>query len=424
MTMPQSLATRSLSPPYAAPSNVLAGMLAFFAGCPVLLNLLGTYVADGESFAITAGGTLLILAASGLATLRLGAPQRDFLSMQGLVLALAIVTALFWGDWLALTVLSPSPQEKMGNLAIQSVLWYSLPITMIILWRRWIDLEQVVRYMLVLASIYVIGLTLRYMLGLGHYHSGRWHAGDSLESIRSGHYAALALWIFIIGCCSPAGAMPRKLKLLALGSMPLAIFMVIATNSRGPTLALALIFLVNALPLARLLAGVFSRDARLLLVLIVAVAASGIFVASQIGSVESDFGRLVTLTNDGGSAQERFGFWHDYVQLLSGAPHAMLTGLGYGHGLFYPHNVPLETVTAGGIPLLLLLIAMIAIGFRASMAPCMRGDPIALLFAGFFVFNIIGAQVAGSIATDATWYGALLLVLRHEERISGRTAGT
>ena len=54
----------------------------------------------------------------------------------------------------------------------------------------------------------------------------------------------------------------------------------------------------------------------------------------------------------------------------------------------------------------------------------MRDDPIALLFTGFFVFNIIGAQVAGSIATDATWYGALLLVLRHEERAGYRTAET
>lgn len=396
-------------------SRTLAGVLAFFAGCPVLLNLFGTYIADGESFAITAGGTFLALALGGLVALRLGTPQRDFAALHGPVLALSVVAGLFWADWFAITLISPSPQEKMANLPIQSLLWYSLPMSMAILWRRWIDLAQVARILLVMSSVYVAGLTMRYLLGLGHYHSGRWHAGDSLESIRSGHYAASAIWVFIICCCAPAHLVPRGLKLLALFSMPFAVFMVIATNSRGPTLALGAIFLFTSIPLLSMLISVFGRDARLLVLLILVVAATGIFIAAQIGSVESDFGRLVTLTNDGGSAQERLGFWHDYVQLLQNEPVGLLSGLGYDHGLFYPHNVPLETVTVGGLPMLVLLACMIGIGFRAWLAPSMRSDPLALLFAGYFVFNLIGAQVAGSIASDATWYGALLLVLRHEE---------
>ena len=227
-------------------SRTLAGVLAFFAGCPVLLNLFGTYIADGESFAITAGGTFLALALGGLVALRLGTPQRDFAALHGPVLALSVVAGLFWADWFAITLISPSPQEKMANLPIQSLLWYSLPMSMAILWRRWIDLAQVARILLVMSSVYVAGLTMRYLLGLGHYHSGRWHAGDSLESIRSGHYAASAIWVFIICCCAPAHLVPRGLKLLALFSMPFAVFMVIATNSRGPTLALGAIFLFTS----------------------------------------------------------------------------------------------------------------------------------------------------------------------------------
>ncbi len=204
------------------------------------------------------------------------------------------------------------------------------------------------------------------------------------------------------------------MKLLALFSMPFAVFMVIATNSRGPTLALGAIFLFTSIPLLSMLISVFGRDARLLVLLILVVAATGIFIAARIGSVESDFGRLVTFTNDGaahrsasGSGTTTYSCSRTNLWVCS-AGWATTTGSCTRTTSLSSRDRRRAThVGPAGVH--------DRDRFRAWLAPSMRSDPLALLFAGYFVFNLIGAQVAGSIASDATWYGALLLVLRHEE---------
>ena len=414
---------RTLMPPSALgapspttpPSLVLAVVIAFFATCPVLLHLFATYVADGNSFADTGGGTCAALALAGLAALRIGLPLRELGAMHGPTLALACIAGLFWSHWILLNVLSPSPQAQMANLPIQGVLWLSLPMLLCFLWRNAIDMAQLARVAIVLSAVYIIALTGRFVLGLGHYQSGRWHPGDALESIRAGHYAGSALWIFLVACVCPARLVPGWFKLVAFVSIPLAAFMVVATNSRGPALSLAATILCTSVPLAKILAGRISRDARLLVVLLVGVSVTALFIASQLGSVESDFARMTTLTRDGGSAQTRVTLWQDHMQLISDTPWGVISGFGYDHGLFYPHNVLIEALVDGGVLSFGLALGMIFVALRAWFAPRLRGDELTLLFGGIFIFDLIGSQVSGSIPIDSTWYGALLLVLRHEE---------
>jgi hypothetical protein len=413
--MDQQLALPGTSSAPRAPSPTLTFVLAFLAGCPVLMNLIGTYIADGNSFVSTVAITCLALACAGGAALRIGTPLGDFQRWTGPCLAFACVAALFWSYWSLINLISPSPQQQMEHQLIQSALWLSLPIAIFLLWRRWIATERLVPMMVVLAFVFVSGLMLRWVLGLGFYHSGRWQAGDSLDAIRAARYAGIALWIFAIACFCPPRIVGLRLKALALCGFPLALFMAMVSNSRGPALALAVTLLCTAVPLARLLARHINRDARLLLVLIVAAAMTTAFVASQIDAVESDFGRLFTLTQDGGSAQERVTLWQDHLQLANDTPLALISGFGYSHGNYYPHNVLLEALIDGGVVLFVLLLCMPVIGLRAWLSPRLADDVPGLLFAGLFILNLIGSQVSNGIGTDMSWYGGLLLVLRHDE---------
>ncbi len=391
------------------PGRLLALAFAFFAGCPVLANLVGTYVADGQSFAITATIACGALLLAGLAALRVGFPPDAVTGLRGPLLVLAVIGLGFWTHWLVLNLLSPSSQPGMRYQAAQAAVWILLPGALFLLWRRSIDPFLVLRCLVVLDLLFVLGLTLRWVLDLGIYQSGRWHAGYSLEAIRSGRYATMALWVFALAALCPAAVMPMRLKLMALACMPLALLMMVAANARGPWLALTVTIVVTGIPLARLLASRIRQDARVLGVLLMAVAAGSGFIAWQISGVGSDFSRLFTLTADGGSAAERITLVSDHLRLLRDTPLALLSGFGYAHGFFYPHNVLVEALVDGGVVSFVLLLAMYGSTVRAWLR---HGDDVpCLLIAGLFILSLVGSQVSGSIAGDLTWFFPLLLVL-------------
>jgi len=399
------------------PGRVLALAFAFLAGCPVLANLIGTYLADGNSFAITASIACAALLLAGIAALRLGIPREAITGLRGPLLALAVIGVVFWTHWILVNLISPSPQPMMRYQVFQAAVWMLLPMLLFLLWRQYIDAFLVLRILVVLDCLFVLGLTLRWVLDLGIYHSGRWHAGLSLEAIRSGRYATMALWVFALAALCPAAVMPTRLKLAALACLPLALLMMVAANARGPWLALAITVAVTGIPLARLLAERIRRDARVVVVVLLAVAVAAGFVASQIAGVESDFGRLTTLTEDGGSAAGRLTLVHDHLQLLRDTPMAVLSGCGYGHGLFYPHNVMIEALVNGGVIQFSLFIAMISVTFGVifwvwrSRSRSGADDVPSLLVAGLFLLSLIGNPVSGSIAGDLTWFFPLLLLI-------------
>jgi len=199
--------------------------------------------------------------------------------------------------------------------------------------------------------------------------------------------------------------------LAALACLPLALLMMVAANARGPWLALAVTVAVTGLPLARLLADRIRRDTRVLAVVVLAVAVAAGFVAWQIAGVESDFDRLVTLTADGGSAAGRVTLVHDHLQLLRDTPMALVSGCGYGHGLFYPHNVLIEALVNGGLIQVFLLLAMFGVAIYVWRSRRGATDVPSLMVAGLFLLSLVGSQVSGSIAGDLTWFFPLLLIL-------------
>jgi hypothetical protein len=396
--------------------RMLALTFAFFAGCPVMANLVGTYIADGQSFGVTAGIACGFLLLAGIAGLRLGFPSDALSTMRGPLLAIAVIGSLFWTHWILLTLISPSPQPMMANQALQVAVWMLLPLLILALWRRWIDVYLVLRLLVVVDALFVLGLSLRWLLDLGVNQGGRWHAGYSLEAIRSGRYATMSLWVFALAALCPAEVIPFRLKLLALAGMPLALLMMVAANSRGPWLALAITIAVTGIPLARLLAVRIGQDVRILAVLLLACAGIAAFIAWQISGVESDFDRLFTLTSDGGSAAGRVTLVADHLRLLNETPLALLSGCGYGHGLFYPHNVVIEALVNGGLISVVLLLAMYATTFHAWLALGRRGDVPTLLVFGLFLLSLAGSQVSGSISGDLTWFFPVLLMLTLAQR--------
>ncbi len=398
------------------PGRALALAFAFLAGCPVLANLVGTYVADGNSFAITASIACATLLLAGIAAMRLGLPREAITGLRGPLLALSIIGLVFWTHWIVVNLISPSPQPMMHYQVLQASVWMLLPMLVFLLWRQHIDGFLVLRILVVLDCIFVFGLSLRWLLDLGLYQSGRWHAGLSLEAIRSGRYATLALWVFALAALCPVEVMPAKLKLAALACLPLALLMMVAANARGPWLALVVTVLVTGIALAHLLANRIRRDARVLAVAILAVALATGFVAWQIAGVESDFNRLGTLTEDGGSAAGRLTLVHDHLQLLQDTPLALLSGCGYAHGLFYPHNVLIEALVNGGLIEFFLLLAMFAVVFYVWRSRRGADDAPSLLIIGLFLLSLVGSQVSGSIAGDLTWYFPLLLLITTTSR--------
>jgi O-antigen ligase len=392
-------------------SPVICVVLAFFAGSPVLVNLLGTYVADGASQTITLTGSLAALLLIFTAGLRLGLEKTLDLRLGGPLLLFMIASGSFWFHWLLINVISPSPLPELTKLAFQALLWIVLPGVSFCVWRATIDLDHVIRWMIVLCAIYVVGLFLRWLLGLGYYHSGRWHAGDSLEAIRSGRYAAVALWVFTTALLLPKGVIDTRLRLCCILGIPVASLLMIATNARGPWLSLAIVVAVTMVPTARRLMEFIGRDARLLLWLLLGGFFGGGFLLMQFGAVESNFGRLFSVSEDGGSAAGRIDLWTEHWAILVSQPWSFLTGAGYAHGLYYPHNIFLEALTAGGLPS--LIFALLAFGAAAySWADAPRGDLRRQLFGGIFLLGLIGAQVSGSIGNEMMpWYGAFLLCL-------------
>jgi hypothetical protein len=395
---------------------MLALAFAFFAGCPVLANLVGTYISDGQSFGVTASISCGFLLVAGIAALRLGFPRDAFITMRGPLLAFVVIGGVFWTHWILLTLLSPSPQPMMENQVLQVAVWMLLPLLLFLLWRRWIDIYLVLRLLVIVDALFVLGLSLRWLLDLGINQGGRWHAGYSLEAIRSGRYATMSLWVFALASLCPAAVIPFRLKLVVLASMPLALLMMVAANSRGPWLALAITIAVTGLPLARLLAVRIGQDARILAVLLLAISGISVFIAWQISGVESDFDRLFTLTSDGGSAAGRVTLVADHLRLLNDTPLALISGCGYGHGLFYPHNVLIEALVNGGVIAGVLLLAMYATTIHAWLTLGRSDDVPTLLVFGLFLLSLAGSQVSGSIAGDLTWFFPLLLMLTLAER--------
>ncbi len=410
------------------PGRMLALAFAFLAGCPVLANLVGTFVADGDSFAITASIACAAVLLAVISALRLGFPREAITGLRGPLLALAVIGLVFWTHWILVNLISPSPQPMMHYQVLQAAVWMLLPMLLFLLWRQHIDAFLVLRILVVLDCLFVLGLTLRWILDLGLYQSGRWHAGLSLEAIRSGRYATMALWVFALAALCPTEVMPARLKLAAFVCLPLALLMMVAANARGPWLALAVTVAVTSIPLARLLADRIRRDARVLAVVMLAVAVAAGFVASQIAGVESDFGRLVTLTDDGGSAAGRLTLVHDHLQLIRDTPLALLSGCGYGHGLFYPHNVLIEALVNGGVVQFILLLAMFGVTFSVvfrvwrSRSSSGVEDVPCLLIAGLFLISLVGSQVSGSIAGDLTWLFTLLLLITTARRSQNHEA--
>lgn len=406
---------RIRSPQLFAPGRGVALPAAVFGGAAALINLLGAYLADGSSFVITVGCTLVLLGLAGADAVRCGIPVDRTLRMRGPLLLTSLCFAWFWLCYFAVSAASPPLSGMMRSLPPMAFLWILVPVGLLVAYRRRIDTWALYRMMVALAGVYVIALNARFALGLGYYHSGRWHAGESLEAIRSGRYAAVALWLLATTWVVPRAACPGWLRWAALAAMPLALFALIFCNARGPWLALALTAAACGFEFARRGASRLLADARLAAVAGLAVVATAVLMWLKLGDVASDFGRLFTLTDDGGSAEGRTILIGQWLYLLTEDRGAWLVGAGYSHGLFYPHNLVVEALVAGGALMLVPFVVWVAtvtwVGYRSGG----RWSSPVMPFFGLFVLGLIGAQISGAIGNEMMLWIAGTLVLIADE---------
>ena len=391
----------------------LAAVLAFLIATPTLLNLAGVLIDDGNSFAIVAGGAFLLVGCAGVACLGRGWPRGGLLGLAGLPLALAILGAVFWTIQSTLWISGRNDVEEIAYSAV----WLLAPAGLALVWRDHLDLRWLVRAMAVCGAAYVAAMTVHYLSGGGYQHSGRWHAGTSLEAIRCGRYAVVALWVMLLVLADPDPAMPRGLRLALASALPLALLILLVSNARGPWLAFVIALLVTAVPLWRLVWPQLAGNARLMALMLTAMAASAVFLIMQLSGSETRFDRLVDQTQDGGSSASRLRWITRNIRLFNQSDWNLLFGTGYRHALYYPHNIALEALVDGGLPHLVLLVANLALAPVAWLLAPARNDPTALALIGVWVISIAGAMVSGSVTSELLpWQATLLLALYHRQQ--------
>jgi len=396
----------------AAPSRVMACLVALLAGCPVLVNIVATYISDGESFMITTASSILVV----LGMISVVVMRGVTLRLNGPFGVFAIVAAIFWIQFfiLALSFPSQNSESLMQMLPAYAVLWIVVPLTCVMLTRHVFDTRQVFSAALVLMALYVFLTALRFALGLGKYHAGRWAPGESLEAIRAGRYTATAVFVFVVTLAMPEAV--RWQRILATLSLGPACFLLISANARGPWLALCCGFLLTAPGIIKMLVHRINQDVRIGVMAVLFGVAILIGIGSMLGSVESNFARLFDTSQDGGSAAGRSALLYDYLALFTFQPSGWLTGFGYGHELFYPHNLFVEIVSVGGLPMLCLFLFLIGLVFSRGLGPAWGGDGLSVVFFGLLIIGLGGAQFSGSLANELMpWLTAPLVLMRAEE---------
>ncbi len=395
-----------------APNRLMACMVALLACCPVLVNIVATYISDGASFMITTGCSIVVVLAMMSVTVVRGVS----LGLDGAFGTFAIVAAIFWGQFFILALSFPTQNSEsiMKMLPAYAVLWIVVPLACIMLTRQVIDTRQVFSAALVLMAMYVFLTALRFALGLGKYHAGRWDPGESLEAIRAGRYTATAVFVFIVTLAMPDAV--RWQRILAAVSLGPACFLLISANARGPWLALICGFLLTAPGIIKMLVHRINQDVRIGVMAVLIGLAVVIGIGTMLGSVESNFARLFDSSQDGGSAAGRSALLYDYLALFTFQPSGWLTGFGYGHELFYPHNLFVEIVSVGGLPMLGLFLFLLGLVFSRGVGPAWSGDGLGVVFFGLLIIGLGGAQFSGSLGNELMpWLTAPLVLIRVEE---------
>ncbi len=385
--------------------------LAVFTASPALLNLLGVWSADGRSFTIVFGGTLLLLGAMGLMVAVGGVGFRALGALRGPALVAVACAAVFWCGYLLVAVLRPAGGGTMRTMPVYALLWNIVPLLFVLAVHHRLDHRRLLSALVLVAAAYVWGLTGHYLARGGYYHGGRWHPGESLEAIRAARHAAIAAWICFAALLAARGRLSTPVRWLAVASLPPAALIMVVANARGPWVALGAVLLFTGPVWLRQLGVQVSRRAVLGVALVVVLAAIVGFVLWHMAGVRSDFERLVSLTADGGSAIQRVALNRQWLAIVDVDPALLVTGAGYGHGLYYPHNIVIEALVAGGVPLLLSLVGFcVAVGVRGARIA--GQDPAGLCYLGLFVIGLVGAQFSGAIATEMlVWLGGMLTVL-------------
>lgn len=393
----------------------MALMVALLACCPVLVNIVATYISDGASFMITTGSSVLVVIVMISVVVYRGITPR----FDGALGAFALISMIFWGQFfiLALSFPSQNSESLMKMLPAYAVLWIVVPLTCMLLGRHVIDTRDVFSAALILMAMYVLLTALRFSLGLGKYHAGRWNPGESLEAIRAGRYTATAVFVFIVTLTMPDAV--RWQRIVAALSLGPACFLLLSANARGPWLALCCGFLLTAPGIFKMMIQRVTQDVRIGVMAAVLGLAVVVGIGSMLGSVESNFARLFDPSQDGGSAAGRSLLLYDYLDLFNAQPSGWLTGFGYGHELFYPHNLFVEIISVGGFPMLCLFLILLGLVFVRGLGPAWRGDGLAVVFFGLLIIGLAGSQFSGSLANELMpWLTAPLVLMRVEELAS------
>jgi O-antigen ligase len=199
-------------------------------------------------------------------------------------------------------------------------------------------------------------------------------------------------------------------RMIAFVSVPLLCVALMASGSRGPTLALFIGFLL----LVGLTLGEGEARKRLLVVG-GAVAGAAILVPQLVpgGAISRSFS--VLLTGSGGGSNGRFGLFGQAWNIFAAHP---LLGVGTGgFGAFatdqerYPHNIVLEAAAELGIVGGLLVLGIIFVSFRAAVRVWKREGPAdrqrAALALSLLGFAVVNSMVSGDLAGNGTvWLAA------------------
>jgi O-antigen ligase len=318
----------------------------------------------------------------------------------------------YWAWIVAATAVAGAGWERVGA----AIVWLRFPLAALAL-GTWVLAEaRARRWMLASAGAALAWVVLEVwvQLAFGRSLSGREpHPGGILTGpfgwARAGPYLALALWPPLL--VAMAWAIARRRAWLALLLPAAVVASVVVIGQRMPVLQVLFGLGLGALALPAL-----RRPA-----LLAGLAAAALLAASPILAPEA-FRRLVVEGLVEGSAIAAYRVvWDEGFAVAAAAPwsgfgfdglQAGCAALGIANCPSHPHNVYLEAAVEGGLPALLLFVAMGGALLAAVAPPLLRGG-------GAEGLGLVIALVIAATAVTALKSGSALHQAGHLALIAG-----
>jgi hypothetical protein len=393
-------------------------------GCPVILNLLGAVlwptfdVRMQVAYSLVLPGNILLCCLASVSfssklKISIGKGQRQVI----------FVVAFYWLYWLFLHFTRPSSDVRLAKDYAYGVFWVIMPGIFIIINSSNLKISKLINYIYILLSVYIFIIIIHFFVGNGYYHSGRYHPGANLGAIMAGRYAALATFVSLVFLLFGRKRNMKK-TILHLVIFVSSLYTLSLINARGPTLGFVVAFCLLSPFLLKQINEIFAKNKSLSVATFLLFSLLLVGVLYKLGQSESNFSRLVSVSNDGGSAMSRLTQWSTYLSLFGENPLFIIFGAGYSHNMFYPHSIYVETLVCGGVFHFLLMLIFMGYIFNKFYRTSKFVNRNTIMLFGCFIIGLMGSAVSGSIGSEPLmWlFGLLLVIYRPENFNKGNTS--